>query len=87
MIGPAQQGTPRLPAPTFVDDFLVDILGLFVESHIADLGDITDDLHLLFDEDESSSLVTRAHSDPPIHSLHDRSSHVYVTVHPYVQQL
>ena len=70
-----------------MDDFLTNILGLFVESHIADLGDNIDDLHILFDEVGSSSVVTRAHSDPPIHSLHDRSSLVDVILDPYVQQL
>ena len=71
VIGPTHQGTPSLPAPTSVDDFLVDIAGLFVESHIIDLGDIIDHIHLLFDEEASSSIVTRVHFDPPIHSLHD----------------
>ena len=67
----AQKGTSRLLAPALVDDFLVDIVGLFVESHLADLEDNIDDLHLLFDEANTSSVVMRVHSDPPIHSLHD----------------
>ena len=74
MIGPTQQGTPSLLALASVDDFLTEISGLFVESHIADLGDILDDIYLLFDEVDASSVVTRAHSNPPIHSLHDQSS-------------
>ena len=45
-----------------MDDFLTDISCLFVESHIADLGDILDDLHLLFDEDDPSTVVVRAYS-------------------------
>ena len=68
-----------------MDDFLIDILGLFVESHIIDLGDILDDLHLLFDEDDPSIVVARDHSDPHVHSLHDQSSQFDVIVDPYVQ--
>ena len=54
-----------------MNDFLTDIEGFFVESHIADLGDIFDDLPLLFDEEDHSSVVVKAHFDPPIHSLYD----------------
>ena len=32
-----------------------------------------DDLHLLLDGDDPSTIVARAHSDPHIHSLHDQS--------------
>ena len=53
---------------------MTDILGLFMESHIVDLGDFSDDLHLLFDEDDPSKVVARAHSDSLVHSLHDQSS-------------
>ena len=67
-----------------MDDFLIDISGLFVESHIVDLGDIIDDLHLLFDEEDPSSGVARAHSNPLVHSLHDQSSQVDMIVDPYV---
>ena len=42
-----------------MDDFLTDISSLFVESHIVDLGDNIDDIHLLVDESESSSVVTK----------------------------
>ena len=59
-----QQETPCLPTSASWDKFLLDIIGLFMESYIEDLGDITDDIHLLFFEDNSSSLVARAHSDP-----------------------
>ena len=34
---------------------------LFVESYIEDVGDIIDDIHLLFVEETSSSLVAREH--------------------------
>ena len=34
-----------------------------MESHIEDVGDIIDDINLLFVE-ETSSLVVRVHSDP-----------------------
>ena len=70
-----------------MDDFLIHISGLFVESHIVDLGDILDDIHLLFDEGEYSSIVVRAHSDSLVHSLHDQSSQVDMIVDPYVQLL
>ena len=54
-----------------------------MESHIADLGDIFDDLHLLFDEADPPLVVMMAHSDPLVHSLHDQSSQVDVIVDPY----
>ena len=34
-----------------------DIVGLFMESHAVDLGDSLDDLHLLFDGDDPSTIV------------------------------
>ena len=37
---------------------------LFVESYIEDVGDIIDDIHLLFVEGNSSSVVVREHSNP-----------------------
>ena len=52
-----------------------------------DLGDSIDDFPLLLDVVALSSVVTRAPSDPPIHSLHDRSSHVEVILDTYEQQL
>ena len=58
-----------------------------MESYIEYLGDIIDDIHLLFDEDEPSSVVLRAHFNPSIHSLHDQSYQVDMIVDPYVQQL
>ena len=58
-----------------------------MESHILDFGDNIDDMHLLFDEADTSSVVTRAHSNPHVHSLHDQSLQVDMIVDPYVQQL
>ena len=68
-----------------MDDFLIDILGFFIESYTIDLGDFFDDMKLLFDEDDPSSIVMRASFDPLVHSLHDRSLQVEVTVDTYVQ--
>ena len=56
-----------------------------MESHIADLGDTINDLHLLFDEVDTSLVVMRVHSNPPIHSLHDQSLQVDVIVDTYEQ--
>ena len=70
-----------------MDDFLVDISGLFVESNIADLGEFFDDIQLLFDEVDPSTVVVRTHFDTHLHSLHDQSSQVDLIVDPYVQQL
>lgn len=50
-----------------------------------DLGDRLKDLHLLIDEGDSSTVVARAHSDPHVHFLHDKSSQVGVIVDPYEQ--
>ena len=70
-----------------MDDFLTDISGLLVESHFADLGDRIDDLHLLFDEADSSLVFTRVQYNPPIHSLNDLSLQVEMIVDTYEQQL
>lgn len=35
-----------------------------MESYIEGVGDIIDDIHFLFVEENSSSLVVREHSDP-----------------------
>ena len=69
------------------DDFLPDILALFLESHTIDMGDFHDDLSLLFIEVDSSIVVVRAHSDLQVHSLHDQSLQVGVIVDSYVQHL
>ena len=84
MKSPTQQGTCCLLAPASDDDFLADIVGLFVESHTTDLGDILDNLRLLFHEGDPSTIVTRAYSNPHVHSLHDQSSHVGMLVDAYV---
>ena len=56
-----------------------------MESYIVDLGDIIDDIHLLFDEEDPSSVVARAHSNPLVYSLQDQSYQVHMIVDPYVQ--
>ena len=85
MKGPSQQGTHCLPALAIEVDYMTNIAGLFMESHIAYLGDNIDYIHLLFDESDTSSIVTRAHSDPPVHSLHDQSSQLDVIMDTYEQ--
>ena len=52
-----------------------------------DLVDRLEDLHLLIDEGDTSTVVARAHSDPHVHSLHDQSSQVGMIVDPYEQKL
>ena len=59
-----QQETLCLPISASWDDFLPNIAVLFVESYIEDVGEIIDDINLLFVEENSSSLVAREHSDP-----------------------
>ena len=59
-----QHETPCLPISASWDDFLPNIVVLFVESYIEDVGDIIDDIHFLFVEENSSSLVAREHSYP-----------------------
>ena len=73
MIDQAQQSTHCLPARATGDEYIADISGLFMESHTTNSGDNLDDLHLLFDEDDPSTIVARAHSDPHVHSLDDQS--------------
>ena len=46
-----------LPISASWDDFLPDIAVLSMESYIEDVGDIIDDIHLLFVEETSSSHV------------------------------
>lgn len=69
-----QQDTHCLPDIATWDENLTNIASLFVKSHILDLGDTIDCIHLLFDKDDSSSIIVREHSYPLIHSLHDHSS-------------
>ena len=71
VIGLAQQGTSTL-------------LGL---ASVIDLGDSIYDLPLLLDVAAPSLVITRAPSDPLVHSLHDQSSQVKVIVDTYDQQL
>lgn len=68
-----------------MDAYLTNIAGFFVDSYIVDLGDIIDDIHLLFDGDDPSLIVAREHSDPLVHSLHDHSFEVDMIVDSYVQ--
>ena len=49
-----QQDPSCLPTPASWDDFLPDIARLFMESYIEDVGDIIDNIHLLFEVDTSS---------------------------------
>ena len=58
-----------------------------MDLHIENLGDIIDDIHLLFDEEDPFLVVAREYFDPPVHSLHDQSYRVDMIVDPYVQQL
>ena len=71
----ALQGTHGLPC----DDFLPDILALFLESHIADMEDFSGDLSLIFSKVDSSTVIA--------HSLHDQSFQVGVIVDSHVQHL
>ena len=48
------QDTICLPTLPSCEDFLSDIAQLFVESHIEYVGDILDDIHLLFEADTPS---------------------------------
>ena len=49
-----QQDTSCLPPLPSCDDFYSNIAHLFVESHIEDVGDIIDDIRLLFEADTPS---------------------------------
>ena len=52
-----QQDFSCLPTSTSWDDFLPNIVGLFVESHIEDVRDIIDDICLLLIEENTSYIV------------------------------
>ena len=52
-----QQEPSCLPTLPSCDNFLLDIVGLFMEFHIKDVGDIIDDIHLLFFEVNTSSIA------------------------------
>ena len=68
-----------------MDDYLIDIVSFFMDSYMVDVGDIIDDIHILFYEEDPSLVVPREHSNPLVHSLHDQSFVVDVIVDPYVQ--
>lgn len=63
---------PCLPLIFPWDEFLIDVAGLFVESYIEVLGDITNDIHLHFVEDDPSLFFVRERADPH-NSLLDHS--------------
>ena len=48
-----QQDPLCLPTLPSCDDFLPALAGMFMESHIEDVGDILDDIHLLFEVNSS----------------------------------
>ena len=52
-----QKETTCLPTSASWDDFLPDIAGLFMESHIEDVGDIIDVIRLLFVEETTSCIM------------------------------
>jgi hypothetical protein len=54
-----QQDLYYLPATYTSNGYLIDIPGLFFESHISYLGNTIDFIHLIFDEDYSSLVVVR----------------------------
>ncbi len=49
VIGLTKQGTTCLPNSAIGDDYMENIVGLFMKSHTVDLGNSLDYLHLLFD--------------------------------------
>lgn len=57
-----QQEIPCLPTSASWDDFLPDMVELFMESHIEDVGDIINSIHLLF-VDETTSCIVETNSD------------------------
>ena len=61
-----QQDTLCLPTSASWDDFLADIAQLFVESHIEDVGDIIDDICLLFEADTSSFAIVKDSCTSPL---------------------
>ena len=53
------QGVHCIPNSVPWDDYLTNISNLFMESYIVDLGDTIDDIHILFGEDDPSSVIVR----------------------------
>ena len=56
-----------------------------MESYIENLGYTIDEIHLLFGEDDPSSVVVREHANPHLHSLLDQSFKVDMMVDPLIQ--
>lgn len=69
----SQQDIHCLLDSTLWDDLLTSISDLFMETHIENLGDTIECIHLLFGKVDSSLVVVREHFDPLVHSLHDHS--------------
>ena len=61
------------------------IATFFVESYIANLGDIIDDIHHLFGEDGPSLVVARENVDSHLHFVLDQSFEVDMIVDPLIQ--
>ena len=64
---------------------MADISSLFLESYIIDFGDTIDGIHLLFGEDDPSSIFVREYSNPHLHSLLDNSFEVDMMVDTLIQ--
>ena len=62
-----QQHIHCLPKSVIWDDYLTYISSFFVESYITTLGDTTNDIHLLFGEDDNYLVVLREYADPHLH--------------------
>lgn len=67
---------------------MIEIAGLFCESYLAELEDIIEYIHILFDEITLSSLdVDGEPFDPLVIYPHDHSSHFDMTVSTIEQHL
>ena len=58
-----------------------------MELYIAYLGDFFDDIPLLFDEDDPSTVVAKEHVDPHLHSLFEHSFEIDMIVDTLINQL
>ena len=58
-----------------------------MESYIENLGEIIDDIHILFDEENPSLGAAREYSNPLVHSLHDQFFKVDMIMDPDVNKL
>lgn len=63
-----------LPDIVTWDEYLIDIIGLFFESYLADLEDTSECIHLLFDEVALTSYVEGKIFDPLFLYPHNHSS-------------